>query len=106
MTFHQQGPLSKAKAETSEARVANSRRTKKAPVNEGHSHGILMYSGGEPVGWCQYGPKEELPRVDAGIIYRRLSQGSCDEMLWRITCFWTDRRHRNQGIAGGALKAA
>jgi hypothetical protein len=37
---------------------------KKEFVDSGRSHGILVSANGEPVGWCQYGPKEELPRID------------------------------------------
>src|SRR5262249_41904573 len=29
------------------------------------AHGILVYSNGEPVGWCQYGAKGELPIPEA-----------------------------------------
>ena len=88
------------------SRVARSRRDKKALVEEGRSHGILVYSGGEPVGWCQYGPKDELPRIDAGNLYRRLALDDGGRRLWRITCFWVDRRHRNRGVARVALRAA
>jgi len=107
MVFHQLGTLPKAKkGGMTRSRVARSRRDKKALVENGCSHGILVYCDGEPVGWCQYGPKEEFPRVDAGTIYRRLALGSRDGRLWRITCFWVDRKHRDQGVAGTALKAA
>ena len=107
MVFHQLGTLPKAqKGGMTRSRVARTRRNKGALVEEGRSHGILVYSGGEPVGWCQYGPKEESPRIDTGNIYKRLALGNDDKGLWRITCFWVDRRHRNQGVAGVGLKAA
>jgi len=107
MFFHQLGTLPKAqKGGMTRSRVARSRRNKKVLVEEGRSHGVLVYSEGEPVGWCQYGPKEELPRIDAGNIYKRLTLNNDGKRLWRITCFWVDRRHRNHGVAGVALKAA
>ncbi len=30
--------------------------------------GVLVYAKGEPIGWCQYGTREELPRVDGGLV--------------------------------------
>ena len=57
------------------------------------------------MGWCQYGPKEELPRIDAGRKYRKLGFGA-DERLWRITCFCVDRKHRNQTVASVGLAGA
>jgi ribosomal protein S18 acetylase RimI-like enzyme len=90
---------------TVEQRAARNRRDKKDLVEEGLSHGILVYSGREPVGWCQYGPKRELPRTDAGTKYRRLNLGA-DERLWRVTCFCVDRRFRNKKVASAALAAA
>ena len=34
---------------------------KRALVRSGRAHGVLVYTGDEPVGWCQFGPVEELP---------------------------------------------
>src|SRR5438270_1686443 len=60
---------------------------------------------GEPVGWCQYGPREELPRIDNQRIYQGLApQGS--ERLWRITCFAVLKPYRKRGVASAALRAA
>lgn len=75
-------------------------------MDKGCSHGILVYDQNEPVGWCQYGPKEELPRIDAGRKYRKLSLDSGGKKIWRISCFCVDRKYRNSGIATIGLKAA
>jgi hypothetical protein len=48
------------------------RRDKEKLVAGGRAHAILVYDKGMPVGWCQYGPSEELPRIDAGRFYRKL----------------------------------
>jgi ribosomal protein S18 acetylase RimI-like enzyme len=90
---------------TLEQRAARNRRDKKDLVDKGCSHGILVYSGSEPVGWCQYGPADELPRIDAGRKYRRLALDEA-KRLWRITCFCVDRRFRNQTVASTGLAAA
>ena len=87
-------------------RSVRNRREKRELVECGRAHGILVYANGEPVGWCQYGPREELPRIDNSHNYRRLApeQGSIN--LWRITCFVVDRKHRRRGVAAVALQAA
>lgn len=58
------------------------------------------------MGWCQYGPAEELPRIDNSRKYRGLVTEGETERLWRITCFVVDKKHRRRGIASSALKAA
>ncbi len=82
------------------------RRDKEALVRQGRSHGILVYAGAVPIGWCQYGPREELPRIDAGRKYRKLALGNQRGRLWRITCFFVDNEFRRKGVARVALRAA
>jgi GNAT superfamily N-acetyltransferase len=107
MIFHHLGRLPKTEqGGMTQTRVARSRRDKRRLVEKGASHGILVYANTEPVGWCQYGPKTELPRIDAGTIYKKLAIDDNSQRLWRITCFWVDRKHRNRGVAGTALAAA
>jgi GNAT superfamily N-acetyltransferase len=82
------------------------RRDKATLVREGRSHAILVYDGERPIGWCQYGPREELPRIDAGRGYRRVGPPPDGRRLWRITCFFVDRAYRGKGVATFALQAA
>jgi GNAT superfamily N-acetyltransferase len=77
-----------------------------ALVAAGRTHGILVYFKGEPIGWCQYGPAAEFPRIDESRYYRGLSPRDLGATLWRITCFAVDKRYRRRGVAGIALKAA
>jgi len=87
--------------------IALNRKEKKALVKHDRSHGILVYAGDQAVGWCQYGPKEELPRIDSGRNYSNLDL-STDKgrKLWRLTCFFVDRDFRKKGVAGVALRGA
>lgn len=87
-------------------RTVRNRRQKRELVERGRAHGILVYANGEPVGWCQYGPREELPRIDSSRNYRGLAPGPGSTNLWRITCFVVDRKHRRRGVAAAALHAA
>jgi ribosomal protein S18 acetylase RimI-like enzyme len=86
-------------------RAVKNRRTKKELVEKGESHGVIVYSDeGEPVGWCQYGTREELPRTDHSRKYQSLAVRDKGP-LWRITCFVVDKNYRRQGVASSALKA-
>jgi ribosomal protein S18 acetylase RimI-like enzyme len=58
------------------------------------------------VGWCQYGRRGELPRLDHSRNYQSLSPKDENEKLWRITCFVVDKNYRKSGVASTALKAA
>jgi GNAT superfamily N-acetyltransferase len=83
------------------------REDKKLLVKNGRSHAILVYSGKTPVGWCQYGPTEELPRIDAGRGYKKVGPPpEEDGKLWRITCFFVDTKYRGKGVSKLALRAA
>ncbi len=87
-------------------RAVRNRCEKRELVEKGCAHGILVYAKGEPVGWCQYGPREELPRVDNSSKYRRLDFEDGKDRSWRITCFVVDKEHRQRGVATAGLKAA
>ena len=106
--YHQRvHPTALGKGPTSRAReAAGNRQEKRKLVEGGRSHGILVYSKGEPVGWCQYGSREELPRIDNNPRYRKLVPERNTKRLWRITCFTVDRKYRRRGVASFALKAA
>ena len=82
------------------------RKDKRELVQQGRSHAILVYDGGRPVGWCQYGTRDELPRIDAGRGYRKVGPPVGTQELWRITCFFVDRDYRGKGVAKLALKTA
>ena len=75
-------------------------------VRKGRTHGILVYAKDEPVGWCQFGPREELPRMDNTTKYRKLALENGSKKLWRVTCFVVDSEHRGRGVANFGLKAA
>jgi GNAT superfamily N-acetyltransferase len=90
---------------TRKLRAARNRREQKKLIDKGCSHGILVYANGEPVGWCQYGPREELTRIDHMRTYRVPAPKIKTEKLWRTTCFVVDRKYRRRGIAGVALAA-
>jgi ribosomal protein S18 acetylase RimI-like enzyme len=90
-----------------ECQSTKNRIDKRNFVKSGYAHGIIVYDNGLPVGWCQYGEKKELPRLDSGRNYKKLKlPDSGEDKVWRITCFFIDNEHRRKGISKIALKAA
>jgi GNAT superfamily N-acetyltransferase len=79
------------------------RSEKECRVRQGRAHAALVYGGATCVGWCQFGPADELPRIKHGRAYR---EGLVDLPDWRITCFFVDRTHRRSGVASTALAGA
>ena len=84
----------------------DNKKSKKALVKKRRTHGIIVYSGKTPIGWVQYGPKPELPRIDANKTYQKLSLDNEEKRFWRITCFFIDRNNRRRGVARFGLNAA
>ncbi|HLE04272.1 MAG TPA: GNAT family N-acetyltransferase [Anaerolineales bacterium] len=92
MAFHSEG------TGTGKAPSLKERR-----VREGRAHAALVYDGSSCVGWCQFGPTDELPRIKHRRAYM---EGLKDLPDWRITCFFVDRDHRHKGVASVALTGA
>lgn len=82
---------------------AGNRALKEQLVADGHAHAALVFDGGLAVGWCQYGPPDELPNI----FHRKEYDGSGgDPPAYRLTCFFIDRKYRRQGVSGIALRGA
>jgi ribosomal protein S18 acetylase RimI-like enzyme len=79
------------------------RAMKEARVSEGRAHAALIFDGPNVVGWCQFGPTDELPNIRSRKAYE---EGLTEIPDWRITCFFIDRERRGQGIAALALREA
>ncbi len=96
MAFHEEG-VGRGKT------AAQNRAEKENRVREGRAHAALIYDGPTAVGWCQFGPTDELPRIK----HKREYQNGLDQLPnWRITCFFVDREYRGQGVASLALAGA
>lgn len=108
MWFHRPGPRPREETEglTSKQRNELNFRRQKELVRRGLSHGILVYLGREPVGWCQYGKREEFPRIDKGSKYRGIPPVGGSGNLWSVTCFCVDKKQRKRGVAKAGLRAA
>lgn len=97
--------LERAKFPNRQAARIENHAEKRALVQAGQAHGILVYDDDEPIGWCQFGPAGELPLPGNGRRDRRIPPLGIG-VRWRITCFVTAVRHRRRGVARTALRAA
>ena len=82
----------------------HNRGRKEELVTQGQAHGIIVFSGDRPVGWCAYGAKEEFPAIDRGRFYRKLHLRDGSK-LWRIACLYVDSKYRRKGVSKFALQA-
>ena len=96
MSFHQEG-VGRTKS------ASQNRSEKEGRVREGRAHAALVYDGATAVGWCQFGPTDELPRIK---LKRDYLNGLTKLPDWRITCFFVDRDYRGKGVASIALEGA
>jgi GNAT superfamily N-acetyltransferase len=96
MAFHPEG-VGKGKT------AAQNRAEKECRVREGQAHAALVYDGENAVGWCQFGPPDEIPRIKLKKAYQEGLDRAPD---WRITCFFVDRDYRGKGVASIALEGA
>ena len=79
------------------------RNAKECLVREGRAHAALVYDGADCVGWCQFGSPEELPRIHNQRAYIATEPAAAE---WRITCFFSGKGHRGNGVASAALQGA
>ena len=93
MGFHPEGLAPGTTAE-------NNRTAKRAHVEAGTVHQILVYAGEVCVGWCQYGSPAELPNIKNPRAYDRDRSELPD---WRIGCIFTGSKHRGHGVARAAV---
>lgn len=96
MAFHEEG-VGRTKS------ASQNRSEKECRVREGRAHAALVYDGLIAVGWCQFGPTDELPRIKHKRDYLNALTKLPD---WRITCFFVDRDYRGKGVASIALEGA
>jgi GNAT superfamily N-acetyltransferase len=96
MSFHQEG-VGRTKS------ASQNRSEKEGRVREGRAHAALVYDGATAVGWCQFGPTDELPRIK---LKRDYLNGLTKLPDWRITCFFVDRDCRGKGVTSIALEGA
>ncbi len=56
--------------------------------------GVVTYLDGTPVGWCNIGPRAEIPRLDQSKLIRPVDA----VRVWSIVCVVVRSGHRRQGV--------
>jgi GNAT superfamily N-acetyltransferase len=67
-----------------------------------HPPGVVTYLDGEPVGWCNIGPRVEITRLARS----RLIPPVDDLPVWSIVCVVVRAGHRRQGVTAPLLEGA
>jgi GNAT superfamily N-acetyltransferase len=81
----------------------DNRALKERLVRAGQAHAALVFDGEVAIGWCEYGPPQELPNIN----HRKEYEATLERLPnYRITCFFVDRRYRRRGVAMLALRGA
>jgi GNAT superfamily N-acetyltransferase len=92
-----------AKDESVDDTPASRRKAKERLIREGRAHASLVFQGPNCVGWCQFGSPAEVARMHNSRAYLATNSTLPD---WRITCFFSGKGHRGNGVASAALKGA
>jgi GNAT superfamily N-acetyltransferase len=79
------------------------RERKLERVRAGTAHAALVFDGYDSVGWCQFGPPDEVPRIKSRAAYEK---GLTTTPDWRIACNFVGKGHRRQGVATAGLSGA
>ncbi|UYM07646.1 GNAT family N-acetyltransferase [Solicola gregarius] len=67
-----------------------------------HPPGVVTYRDGEPVGWCNIGPRTEITRLTGS----RLIRPTDDVAVWSIVCVVVRAGHRRQGVTSRLIEGA
>ncbi|MEM7249300.1 MAG: GNAT family N-acetyltransferase [Acidobacteriota bacterium] len=77
------------------------RRAFRKLVRDGAVQGLLAFHDGQPVGWCDVGPRSDYPRL----VKARMLADHPDEGLWSLPCFFIPTAQRGRGLATRLLSA-
>jgi GNAT superfamily N-acetyltransferase len=59
--------------------------------------------GGEPVGWCSFGPRADFPKLARSRVFHR---AKTNPTAWCVICFFIKPGWRGKGLATALLQAA
>ncbi|MDO5696773.1 MAG: GNAT family N-acetyltransferase [Dermatophilus congolensis] len=64
--------------------------------------GVVTYLDGTPVGWCNIGPRADIPRLAGSKLIRPVD----DVPVWSIVCVVVRGGHRKKGVTGHLIEGA
>ena len=68
----------------------------------GNPPGVVTYLDGIPVGWCNIGPRAEIPRLAQSKLIRPVD----DVPVWSIICVVVRGGHRRKGVIAHLIEGA
>jgi GNAT superfamily N-acetyltransferase len=71
-------------------------------VQSGQPVGLIAYCQNEPAGWIAMAPREAYPRILKSRNYKPVD----DAVVWSITCFYTARKFRGNGLTRSLIQGA
>jgi GNAT superfamily N-acetyltransferase len=74
----------------------------KSLVESATPPGLLAYAGDLAVAWLALAPREDYPKLQRSRVLKPVD----DEEVWSITCFFTHKNYRNQGLNRALILAA
>jgi GNAT superfamily N-acetyltransferase len=79
-------------------------------VEAGAVNGTLAFAGDTALGWCNFGPRPDFPRLDRSRVLQRPPDPAAPRRPpptpWSIACFYVKARARGQGVAQALLEHA
>ena len=64
--------------------------------------GVVTYLDGTPVGWCNVGPRADIPRLVSSTLIRPVD----DVPVWSIICLVVRGGHRRSGVTAHLIEGA
>lgn len=78
------------------------KRRFRALVSRRAVHGLIAFSSDEPVGWCAFERRVDLPRLDRSPSLRVVDA----DRVWSLPCLFIKARWRGKGVGSALLRAA
>lgn len=90
------------KADFEAQKGEGNKQAMKQLIEQDEPAGVLMYLGGEPVGWCAVAPREKYIRLEHSHIFKRID----DRPVWSVSCFYLSKANRRKGLSVELIHAA
>ncbi len=74
----------------------------RALCEQENAPGVIAYVDGVPAGWCAFGPRNEMGRLQRSQTIPQID----DRPVWSIVCFVVRAAYRRQGLTHQLLKSA
>lgn len=80
----------------------NREKAMRALCERANPPGVVTYLDGVPVGWCNIGPRADIPRLASSKLIRPVD----DVPVWSIVCLVVRGGHRRRGVTGPLIEGA